>query len=192
MLSSSIPVNLIRQWRYCPRVVFYMELMKIPVYRHAWIKQGIDFHELQKKLWRRRSYLRFKIESGTHHHNLSLCCNEVGLHGIVDMAIETDEMVYPVEFKLSPGSKKVGDILQLAAYSILLEKEFNKPSSTGFLAGGGKDIHVIDIDNQKKRDVLVIADSIRRMLERGLKPESSATAKQCCACEFINYCNDRL
>lgn len=162
------------------------------VYRPAWVNQGIDFHNLQRKLWHRRKCSRFKIKAGIQHHNLSLYCDEVGLHGIVDMAIETDDMIYPVEFKLLPSSKKVGDILQMAAYSILLEKEFKKPSPTGFLAGAEKEVHIIDFDDQKKSEVLKIAASIRRMLVQGLKPESSATVSQCCACEFINYCNDRL
>lgn len=191
-MLSSIPVNLIRQWCYCPRVVYYMELTNISVYRPIWVKQGEDFHQLEEKLWQRRNLSRFKLASGKTYHNLMIRDDESGLHGIVDMAVETDESVYAVEFKLSASSKKRGDILQLAAYAMLLEKQFSKPSPVAFLVGKGKVLHTIEMGEEKYKEVMAIADAIRKMLQRGLKPESSATVVQCCACEYVNFCNDRL
>jgi len=191
-MSYSVPVNLIRQWCYCPRVVYYMELTDIAFHRPAWVKQGEDFHRLETKLWQRRNLSRFNLDKGQIHHNLNLRDGELALHGIVDMAIETDEAVYAVEFKLSATNKKRGDQLQLAGYAMLLEKHFSKPSPVGFLVGKGKVLHTIDIDAGRRDAVKATADNIRRMLRRGMKPESSATVAQCCACEYVNLCNDRL
>ena len=184
-MLSSIPVNLIRQWCYCPRVVYYMELTDISVHRPAWVKQGENFHRLEEKLWQRRNLSRFKLASGKTHHNLAMRSNELGLHGIVDMAIETDDAVFAVEFKLSVSNKKRGDILQLTAYAMLLENHFSKSSPVGFLAGKGKVLHVIQIDNTRQEEVMTSVHEIRQMLRRGLKPESSATVVQCCACEYV-------
>ena len=125
-------------------------------------------------------------------HNLTMRNDKLGLHGIVDMAVETDESVYAVEFKLSANNKKRGDILQLVAYAILLEQHFSKSSRIGFLVGKGKVLHSIDINSERRQAVITMADQIRQMLQRGLKPESSATIVQCCACEYVNHCNDRL
>ena len=191
-MSSSVSVNLIRQWCYCPRVVYYIELTDIAFHRPAWVKQGEDFHRMETKLWQRRNLSRFNLDEGEVHHNLSMQNEDFGFHGIVDMAIETDEAVYAVEFKLSANNKKRGDQLQLAGYAMLLEKHFSKPSPVGFLVGKGKILHTIDIDAEKREAVQSITDKIRRMLRRGLKPESSATVAQCCACEYVNFCNDRL
>ena len=189
---NSVPVNLIRQWCYCPRVVYYLELMEVAVRRPTWVKQGEDFHRREEKLWQRRNLSRFKLASGKTHHNLAMQDTGLGLHGIVDMAIETDEAVYAVEFKLSASSKKRGDVLQLSAYAMLLERHFSKPSTVGFLAGRGKVLHEVRIDREKRQGVLAIADDIRQMLDRGIKPDSSATVAQCCICEYVNFCNDRL
>ena len=191
-MLSSVPVNLIRQWCYCPRVVYYMELTDISVHRPIWVKQGEDFHILEEKLWQRRNLSRFNLASGKTHHNLVMQNDKLGLHGIVDMAIETDDSVYAVEFKLSANNKKRGDILQLVAYAMLLERHFSKPSGTGFLVGKGTVLHTLDINMERREEVLVMADQIRQMLQRGSKPESSATVVQCCACEYVNHCNDRL
>lgn len=191
-LPYSIPVNLIRQWCYCPRKVYYFELTDFKVEHPVWVRQGEDFHLLEEKLWQRRNLSRFNLRSGKTHHNLTVRSDALGLHGIVDMAVETDEAVYAVEFKLSANNRKRGDQLQLTAYAMLLEEYFSKPSTAGFLVGKGKVLHTIDIDADKRRMVAEVADTIRRMLRRGLKPESSATVAQCCACEYVNFCNDRL
>ena len=190
--SYSIPVNLVRQWCYCPRVVYYMELMTIPVQRPTWVKQGEAFHRLEEKLWQRRNLSRFNLASGKTYYNLAMRDEDLELHGIVDMAIETDEAVYAVEFKLSASNKKRGDILQLTAYAMLLERHFSKPSTVGFLAGKGKVLHTIKIDKEKHQSVLAVVHDIRQMLSQSIKPDSSATLAQCCTCEYINFCNDRL
>ena len=188
----SVPVNLIRQWCYCPRVVYYMELTDTAFHRPRWVEQGKSFHHREEKLWQRRNLSRFNLKSGKTYHNLTLQSDTLKLHGIVDMAIETDEAVYAVEFKLSADNKKRGDQLQLVAYAILLERHFSKPSPAGFLVGKGKVLHTIDIDEKKRQAVMEIANNIRQMLQRGSKPESSATIAQCCICEYVNFCNDRL
>ena len=189
---SSILVNLIRQWCYCPRVVYYMELTNVAFHRPIWVEQGEDFHRTEEQLWQRRNLSRFNLKNGKSYHNLKMQDHELGFHGIADMVIETDEAIYATEFKLSANNKRRGDQLQLTAYAMLLEKHFSKPSSVGFLVGKGKVLHTIDIGIDKRKSVMDIADNIRKMLQRGLKPESSATVAQCCACEYVNFCNDRL
>lgn len=191
-MLSSVPVNLIRQWCYCPRVVYYMELTDASVHRPTWVQQGEDFHQLETKLWQRRNLSRFNLKTGTIHHNLMMRDDAIGIHGIVDMAIETDEAVYAVEFKLSANNKKRGDKLQLVAYAMLLEKHFSKPSQIGFLVGKGKVLHIIEVNTDIRENVMESVKQIKQMLQRGLKPASSATHAQCCACEYINFCNDRL
>lgn len=169
-----------------------MELTDVAFHRPAWVGQGEHFHRVEEKLWQRRNLSRFNLRNGKTYHNLTLQSDTLGLHGIVDMAIETNEAIYAAEFKLSAGSRKRGDQLQLVAYAMLLERHFSKPSPAGFLVGKGKILHTIDIEEKKRQAVMEAANDIRRMLRRGLKPESSATIAQCCICEYVNFCNDRL
>ncbi len=191
-MLSSIPINLIRQWCYCPRVVYYMELMNIDYHQPRWVQQGEDFHKMEEKLWSRRNLSRFNLKTGKTYYNLMLQSEQLGLHGIVDMAVETNEAVYAIEFKLSVNSKKKGDYLQLVAYAMLLERHFLKPSLVGFLVGKGQVLHTINIDESKRKSVMQVSHKIREALQSGLKPESSATVNQCCTCEYVNFCNDRF
>ena len=105
---------------------------------------------MQEKLWKQRNLSRFNLDTGTLHHNLALKSDPMGIHGIVDMAIETDELVHAVEFKLSAQQIKRKDMLQLSAYAMLLEEYFSKPSPVGFLSGQGKILHVINIDYRQR------------------------------------------
>ena len=192
VMLSSIPVNLIRQWCYCPRVVYYLELIDIPIHRPTWVKQGKDFHQSEEKLWQRRNLSRFGLQKGKKHYNFLMKSEDLKLHGIADMIIETHNAVYPIEFKISANNKKRGDILQLAAYGMLAEMYFKKSVSLGFLVGKGKILYEVSIDENIRQQVLITRKEIHTMLERGRKPDSSASLIQCSACEYVNFCNDRL
>lgn len=192
LLSDSIPINLIRQWCYCPRVVFYQELLTMAVKRPRWVQQGSDFHQHEEKLWRRRDLSRFNLESGERYHNLSLASKKLGLHGIADMGIETEDQVFAIEFKLTAHAQKRGDVLQLTAYAMLMEEHFKKTAKVGIIVGKGKKLYKISMTNTLREAVIDTAHKIRQMLLRGLKPESDATVTQCCNCEYLNHCNDRL
>ena len=192
IMSSSIPVNLIRQWCYCPRVVYYQETINHSIHRPSWVKQGTEFHSLEENLWKRRNLSRFNLKDGKKYYQFPLESDTLGIHGIVDMAIETEDFVYAIEFKLSTSNKKRKDILQLVAYALLLEEHFSKPSTIGFLIGKEKILHSIPVNEEKKQEVLTIIKAINISLSKALKPDSNATSHQCSACEYINYCNDRL
>ncbi len=191
-MLSSVPVNLIREWCYCPRKVFYMECMNISPIYPRWVKQGEDFHKEEEKLWKRRNLSRFNLKEGKQYHNLSVKNKDLGLHGIVDMVIETENTVYAIEFKLSANNKRRGDILQLVAYAMLIEKFFLKKSDIGFLVGKGKVLHTIDIDEKKRKEAVFIVRKIQKTIEQGMKPETSATVRQCQVCPYLNFCNDRF
>ncbi len=190
--SYSVPANLLRQWCYCPRIVYYMKLTDIVVNYPIWVKQGEDFHQIEEKLWQRRNLSRFGLMEGKKFHNLAIQDRESGFHGVVDMAIETNDFVYPVEFKISASRNKRGDILQLVVYAMLLEYYFSKSCQHGFLVGSGKSLHIIEMNGDKRREAFQIADEIRAMLMRGVKPDSNATIHKCSTCEYVNFCNDRL
>ena len=190
--DDSVAVNLIRQWCYCPRVVYYLEMLGLPVERPRWVEQGESFHRREELLWKRRNLSRFKLQEGEKHYDLPLASARLALHGVVDMAIATADAVYAVEFKLSASNKKRGDILQLVAYGMLLEEHFGKPCKVGFLVGQGRVLHQVAVDAERRAQVARVAGEIRQTLQRGAKPESSATVVQCCNCEFLNYCNDRI
>ncbi len=190
-MLSSIPANYIRQWHYCPRIVYYMELTSFtPVYP-IWVNQGERFHQDEIKLWQRRNLSRFGLEQGKVYFDYHLTSKRFNLHGIADMLVETEEQVYPVEFKLASTYRKKGGILQLAAYGLMAEEVFRKNCPYGFLAEGKKSLHKIVFTQSMKNDVLSSIREIQTMVRKGIKPDSPASINQCTNCEYLNRCNDR-
>ena len=187
----SLPVNLVRQWCFCPRVVYYRELVPSASYSPDWVRQGERFHERESTLWSRRNLSRFALAEGRVRLNVAAASKTHMLHGVADMVIETIGSVHPVEFKLAESVQKRGGVLQLVAYGIILEDSLKKSCGFGFLTEGVNKILKVEIDEPRKREVHAIANKIRAMLEKGVKPDTPATIHQCTGCEYRNHCNDR-
>ncbi len=187
----SIPSNYIRQWCYCPRIVYYMEFTSFRPEYPIWVKQGYLYHENEARLWNRRNLSRFGLETGKIRLNYSLSSKKYGIHGVSDMIIESNNKVFPVEFKLDKSLKKKGGILQLVSYGIMAGEIFSKECSEGFFLEGKKSLYKICFSDDNKKEVLRILKDIRIMINNGVKPDSSASINKCTNCEYINHCNDR-
>jgi len=187
----NVPVNLIRQWCYCPRIVYYIEFTDFPVKYPLWVHQGEHFHVEEGRLWQRRNLTRFGLSDGAIHLNMSMHSDSLGIHGIADMVIETTDAVLPVEFKLDKSVQKRGGILQLVAYGLLAEEHYHKSCNQGFLTEGKSIVNLIPFNDTLRRDLHAQINGIRQMIQAGVKPDSSASIAQCTICEYLNHCNDR-
>ena len=190
MEAYSLPVNLLRQWYFCPRVVYYRELLGVKSFEPIWSKQGSLYHKKETELFKRRNLSRFKLSEGTKHHNINLKDKALRLHGICDLIVETSDNVFAVEYKM--GKKiSVGHIMQLIGYSLLAEKHFGKKASHSFILTGDGKVKLVAVDNQKRRQLKLVTNEIIKMLNNSCKPFTNATIHQCGQCEYLNYCNDR-
>jgi CRISPR-associated exonuclease Cas4 len=172
MKSFSLPVSLIRQFVFCPRIPYFHELLGLRPNKPLWVKQGEAYHKRQDMLSKRRNLSRFGLDKGIQHHNLSLRDEALGIHGICDLLIETDEAVYPLEFKLYGEKPRRGQIYQLAAYGMLAEKEMSKPCHQGFILYGQKgNTQSIILDDKIREDVSAVIRNMQRILECQTMPD---------------------
>ena len=117
-----IPVNLIRQFHFCPRIVYYSLLTNIkPVYpKH--VELGLKYHEVQEKLSKNRKFKKLKIDYQKIVLNKFLEDTELGIYGKVDLVLIAKEEVVPIEFKfIKPKKPSYSHILQLFGYGYLLK-----------------------------------------------------------------------
>jgi phytoene dehydrogenase-like protein len=70
--DTSIPVNIIREWCFCPRVVYYRELLNMTVNKPLWVTQGEDFHKKIEYLEKRRSFKQYGLDRATRHFNVNI------------------------------------------------------------------------------------------------------------------------
>lgn len=186
----NIPIHLLRQWAFCPRVAYYQELLGLQVAKPLWVKQGENRHELLEGLLKRRSLRKYGVETAKLRFNQEVSCTELGVHGTVDALLETDAFVFPIEFKTVPKPKSLGHRLQVWAYMQSCSERFDKPCPRGFLVGNKK-IHEFSIDHKNELQLHSQVSALRAMLAQAVKPSTQASVHQCAQCEYYNFCNDR-
>ena len=188
-----ISINLIRQYLFCPRIVYYNILTNIkPIYpKH--VKLGNEYHNLQNELLNSRKFKKLNIQYTKILSNKYLENEDLNISGIVDLAFITNNEIIPIEFKNIDKKYSYGHILQLVGYGILLEKKYNKSFKQAFIIyGKNLKFHKIKITTKYKNDFFKIIDKINYIVDTEIFPNSSANEKKCSQCEYLNYCDDRI
>lgn len=189
---NSLPISLIRQHCFCPRIPFYREQLNIQPKTRIWQQQGVDFHQRQQMLNKRRLLSRYGLEQGELIHNIVLTHSELNIHGICDAAIITSSEVIPLEFKLQAAAPVRGHKLQLLAYGLALENRYSLPAQRGFILYGARGkTQLLEFTPSLRQSTTATIQAIQNNLQRGMLPFSSASAAQCGQCEYLNFCGDR-
>jgi len=117
---------------------------------------------------------------------------EDGLLGKIDKIEIIDGVYYPIKFKTTlPPLKGVwdSDALQLTAYAILMEYEFNKEVPVGFINYiklGFKKPLLINTNLREK--FLNVYNELSDILYNGYVPEVVKNPKKCRACNYSQIC----
>ncbi len=191
METITLTVSDVKQFLYCPRVVFYtycLHLKRPSTYKMA---EGTLEHEAVTQKEERRSLRAYGLIEGERQFNISLYSRRLALTGKLDMVIVTPREVIPVDFKNTFSGAGLNHKYQLTGYALLVEDLWQRPVRRGF-------IYMIP---RKKAQEVVITDNmrvffrqtlgkIRDMIDRESLPQPSRRIRHCTDCEFINFCND--
>jgi CRISPR-associated exonuclease Cas4 len=194
--EESLPISLIRQHCFCPRIPYFNIVLGITPPSQPWVKAGVSFHEKMAMLEKRRNLAKYGLsEDCKFKCGFSVKSRKLGIHGICDGALfSASGNIYPVEFKTGDISFiPRGHRMQLIAYALALGEMKSSSVSMAFLLYGARGkVFRQEIDDAAKRSCIRLIDEIKENLARGILPASAATERQCCQCEFLNFCADRL
>lgn len=193
-----LTVGDVKQYFYCPRIVYYNYLM--PAFRPVTYKmeEGKMRQKEEERLEKRRMLSKFGIASGRDNasklFNVRLLSHSLGLSGMLDMALLTDGEAIPVDFKDGAFSKGNAVALhhkyQLMAYGLLLEGSYSgKESRIGFirsLEDGG--IRSVVFSDGAKMFLKGKIRKMRRMILEEIFPEETPYKGRCRECEFRPVC----
>lgn len=185
----------LKQWTYCPRVVFYRYcLPRIRPITYS-MEAGIQAHEEAASREERRSLHAYGLTSGERFFDVPLRSERLHLSGRIDLVIRVETPQGPegivVDYKLSEREPGAHFKLQLAAYALLLEEAWGMPVRRAFL------YHL----SQRKAEAISLTPALRRQVETTLAaiqhaiagermPRPPAHLGKCIACEFRRFCND--
>ena len=189
--AITFQVTDLKQYTYCPRVVFFaycLPLIRPMTYK---MEAGIAAHEKAEEQEQRRSLRRYGLTEGERFFDLWLSSEALGLRGRVDLAIRTATEAIPVEYKNSPGRAGRHIKLQLAAYGQMLEETWGLPVQRGFLYFVPlKRAEEVKLTPALRRKVEETVAAMRHMVEREAMPGPPRSRRPCVACEFRLFCND--
>lgn len=186
------PISLFRQYLFCPRIVFFQEVIGLKAHMPSWTDQGNKHHKKQILLSKERTFKRFDLENGKMYFDIHLGSDLFNFHGICDAVIETEEEIVVLDFKLTEKVHK-GHIFQLYAYALIAQEIFSKKSQFGFLLSGPKaKANLIEFTPELKKEFYNTHEEIKICISESTVPNSSASEAKCGQCEYFNFCNDRF
>lgn len=185
----------LKQYTYCPRIVFYTYCLPLLRPKTFKMERGIRAHDEARERERRRSLSTYGLQAGKRHFDLPVASQALGLQGKIDMAIEVGdeegEELIPVDYKQS--RRKIGAHvrLQLAAYGLMLEETLGVEVRRGFVYSLlVRKAEEVSLTKTWRHKVCETIESMRTMVEQEAMPEPPASRRGCVNCEFRRFCND--
>jgi len=184
-------VNDLKQFEYCPRIVFYNTVM--PVERKITVKmdRGKEAEVRLNALEKRRTLRRYQLSSGERRFHVWLESARLGLSGKLDLLIISPKGYFPVDFKYTRGRLHRNHLFQLAGYAMLVEETFQTEVETGFIyLAPIHEVIAVDLTLELREQTLIHLEEIRKMIREGILPPPTPVRSRCEECEFRNYCGD--
>lgn len=184
-------VNDLKQFEYCPRIVFYNTVM--PVERKSTIKmeRGKEIELKLDALEARRTLRRYRLAEGERRYHVWLSSDRLGLSGKLDLLIVAPDACYPVDFKHTRDRPRRNHVLQLGGYAVLVEDVMQKPVPAAFIYIAPRNQLVRVRVTDGLRDLIrTRLRQIREMIREQILPEPTPVRARCEDCEFRNYCGD--
>ena len=189
----NIRVSDIKQYFYCPRVVYHTYYTPVTRPTTHPMQLGAAEHEVLSVLERRRTLSRYGLDAGSRQFHISLHAESLGLSGVLDLLIETENEAFPVEFKSTTQRLNLNAKYQLTAYALMVEECLGKSVSQGFIYRiPTQRITVVPISEPLRRKTHQAIEQIRNMLSDERMPPPTPQRGKCVECEFRRFCADVL
>lgn len=196
-MKTMLEVTDLKQWRYCPRIVWYRYCLPAVRPVTALMGHGIARHGEEEGREERRSLRAYGLAEGERHFDLQLRSERLGLRGRLDLAIRVvgeghgPGRAIVVDYKDSERAAGPHFKLQLAAYGLMLEEAWGLPVSEGWiysipLRKGER----VALTAGLRRQVIEAVGRVQAAVEGELMPDPPASRRPCIDCEFRRFCND--
>lgn len=191
MNMLEITVGDLKQFVYCPRVVYYHYIMPVKAKPTYSMEYGMRAEMEMDALEKRRTLSRYGLDKGVRKFNHWVRAKRLGLSGKLDLLIDSPDGLYPVDFKFTLGRDYKNHHCQICGYALILEELHGRRIENGFLfLIPRQTILKVPISDHLRADTIDMLDRIRQMVENELIPEATDNRAKCTDCEYRNYCGD--
>ncbi len=189
--EPELRVSDLKQYHYCPRVVYFQYVLPVDRKTTYKMEKGRVAQSEIEELESRRKLKKYGLGKGKRTFNPWVRSPKFGLSGKLDLLIETESELFPVDFKFTQGRPYKNHLFQLGGYALILADQFARPVRKGFIyLIPQKDAVVFDLDEELKRACMECLRAIRTMIREERFPDPPVQRSKCVDCEYQNYCRD--
>lgn len=199
MERTVFTVTDLKQYAYCPRIVFYTYCLPLIRPTTGKMEEGRLAHEEAREREQRRTLRIYGLEEARRYFDVWVASEELGLTGRIDLVLEVTAQGgasggrewIPVDYKQT--GRRAGSHLrrQLAAYGMMLEETRGGVVRRGFIYSLlTRQAEEIPLTPSLRREVREAVAAMREMVERERMPDPPSSLQPCVNCEFRRFCND--
>jgi CRISPR-associated exonuclease Cas4 len=186
-----LPVTELRQWVYCPRVVYYHLTMPGAGRSTYKMREGLRAQDLIESLEMRRTLREYGLSDAERQFGVWLTDSATGLSGKLDLLLRGEKTAAIVDFKLTSGGIAENHRIQLAGYAILVERVLGLSVPMTFLFRiPDNEVIAVPVTTEMRATVAQSVAAIRNMRHNQELPEPTPVRARCVECEYANYCGD--
>lgn len=186
-----LTVTDVKQLGYCARIVYYGYLLGGRRPTTFKMGEGTRAHVDETRREARRSLQAYDLDEGERRFDVSLRSERLGLAGRLDLVIESEDEVIPVDFKHGTAQPGRNHRYQLTAYALLVEEIWKRPVRRGFITLIPiKRAICVPITPTMREEVLRNIARVRQMIGAEQMPPPTRMRGRCHDCEFRRWCND--
>jgi CRISPR-associated exonuclease Cas4 len=193
MESLKITPTELLEYYFCPRFIYFMNVLKIPQYedRRYKVQKGKEVHRQRQE--HNKEYLWKKIGATVRESNVYLISEKYHLRGVVDEVVTlADDSLAPIDYKyaLYPQFVYRSHKTQLLSYCLLVEDVFQRPVHCGFIfyiRDGSRQVKIEYTAKAKRKLIEDIADLLM-IIQHEKIPERTKNKQECLDCTYKNIC----
>lgn len=186
-----LTVTDLKQYAYCPRVVYYTYCLPLLRPQTAKMRESHLAHEEESRREVRRGLRPYGLDEGQREFDVPLRSDALGLSGKADLVITTAEEQIPVDYKLSTRGASAHFRIQLAAYGLMLREMRGLTVRRGFVYSlVTRKAEEVALTARLTNQVERLVAAIHTMIAREQMPERPNQRARCIGCEFRRFCND--
>lgn len=187
----NIKVTDIKQYTYCPRIIYYTYVCPVPRKTTYKMETGKVEHVSLDKLEKRRTLKRYNFQEGERVFHAYLASDRLCLEGKLDMHIVSGKQYFPVEYKFTERKVALNHKYQLISYAMLLEDRYNTTVRYGLLyLVPRREMIEVEITPNARAFVRETIAKIKDIICSEKFPQQQRQYARCRDCEYLRFCND--
>ena len=189
--ENAIPATDLKQWVYCPRIVYYHRVAGLYPPMTRKMKEALGAQDEFERLEVRRHLEKYGLSGARREFNVSLDCRGLGLSGRIDLLVSNETIATVVDFKLTASEPGDNLKIQLAAYGMMVEETRGLPVERVFIYRIPDDrLFPIELTAELRCRVREGISWIQGLSGDSGLPEATVVRGKCEECEFANFCGD--